>query len=94
MLDLARDARWGRIHETYGEDPYLGVHDRRRVRPRPPGDRTDSEGVLATAKHFLGYCLADGGRNIGAVQLAERELLRGPPPTVRRGDPEAGSSRS
>ena len=31
--------------------------------------------MLATAKHFLGYAMADGGRNIGAVQLGERELL-------------------
>ena len=73
-LDVARDARWGRVQETYGEDPYLcsaiGVafvrglqgHDRRK-------------GVLATAKHFLGYGMADGGRNIGAVNLGERELL-------------------
>ena len=73
-LDLARDARWGRVQETYGEDPYLasaiGVAFVRGIQGE---DRR--EGVLATAKHFLGYGMADGGRNIGAVQLGERDLL-------------------
>ena len=73
-LDIARDARWGRVQETYGEDPYLasaiGVAF---VRGLQGEDRR--EGVLATAKHFLGYGMADGGRNIGAVQLGERDLL-------------------
>ncbi len=73
-LDLTRDARWGRVQETYGEDPYLasaiGVAF---VRGLQGDDRR--YGVLATAKHFLGYGMAYGGRNIGAVQLGERELL-------------------
>lgn len=73
-LDIARDARWGRVQETYGEDPYLisaiGVAF---VRGLQGDDR--SEGVLATAKHWLGYGMADGGRNIGAVQLGDRDLL-------------------
>ncbi len=73
-LDVARDARWGRVQETYGEDPYLcsaiGVAF---VRGLQGTDRRS--GVLATAKHFLGYGMADGGRNIGAVNLGERELL-------------------
>ncbi len=73
-LDLTRDARWGRVQETYGEDPYLasaiGVAF---VSGLQGADRRD--GVLATAKHFLGYGMAYGGRNIGAVQLGERELL-------------------
>jgi beta-glucosidase len=73
-LDITRDARWGRVQETYGEDPYLasaiGVAF---VRGLQGEDRRT--GVLATAKHFLGYGMADGGRNIGAVNLGERELL-------------------
>ena len=73
-LDIARDARWGRVQETYGEDPYLtsaiGVAF---VRGLQGQDRSD--GVLATAKHWLGYGMADGGRNIGAVQLGDRDLL-------------------
>jgi beta-glucosidase-like glycosyl hydrolase len=73
-LDVTRDARWGRVQETYGEDPYLasaiGVAF---VRGLQGDDRRT--GALATAKHFLGYGMADGGRNIGAVNLGERELL-------------------
>ena len=73
-LDLARDARWGRVQETYGEDPYLGsAIGVAFIRGLQGDDRR--EGVLATAKHFLGYAMAYGGRNIGAVQLGERELL-------------------
>jgi len=73
-LDLARDARWGRVQESYGEDPYLGsAIGTAFVRGLQGDDRR--EGVLATAKHFLGYAMADGGRNIGAVLLGERELL-------------------
>ena len=73
-LDIARDARWGRVQETYGEDPYLGsAIGVAFVRGLQGEDRR--EGVLATAKHFLGYGMADGGRNIGAVQLGDRDLL-------------------
>ncbi|MCL1898907.1 MAG: glycoside hydrolase family 3 C-terminal domain-containing protein [Promicromonosporaceae bacterium] len=73
VLDLARDARWGRIHETYGEDAYLasafgvafvqGLHG--------PDLR---EGVLATAKHFLGYSATEAGQNMAVTQLGKREL--------------------
>jgi len=73
-LDIARDARWGRVQETYGEDPYLtsaiGVAF---IRGLQGADRRD--GVLATAKHWLGYGMAEGGRNICTVQASERDLL-------------------
>lgn len=73
-LDIARDARWGRVQETYGEDPYLasaiGVAF---IRGLQGADRHD--GVIATAKHWLGYGMAEGGRNICAVQASERDLL-------------------
>lgn len=73
VLDIARDARWGRVHETWGEDPYLvsamAVAFVRGLQGEDP-----AEGVLATAKHFVAYGLAEGGRNISAVQVSEREL--------------------
>jgi beta-glucosidase len=73
VLDVARDMRWGRVQETYGEDPYLvsamGVAF---VRGLQGADL--SEGVLATAKHFLGYAFADGGRNMGPVHVGERDI--------------------
>ncbi|MGX9885544.1 beta-glucosidase [Streptomyces sp. NPDC002276] len=69
VLDVARDARWGRVHETYGEDPYLvsalGVAFVRALQ---------GEGVLATAKHFLGYAVTEGGQNMAATAVGAREL--------------------
>jgi beta-glucosidase len=73
VLDVARDPRWGRVEETYGEDPYLcGVLGTAYVR----GLQTDalSEGVVCTGKHFLGYGLSEGGMNHAPVQLGPREL--------------------
>lgn len=73
LLDLARDMRWGRVHETYGEDPELvtrmGIGFIRGVQ----GDRGDS-GMLATGKHFLGYGQSLGALNQAATQLGRREL--------------------
>jgi beta-glucosidase len=73
VLDLARDPRWGRVHETYGEDPSLaaamGVAF---VRGLQGDDLRD--GVAATAKHFLGYSFSQGGLNHGAVSLGPRIL--------------------
>ncbi len=85
VLDIARDPRWGRVEETYGEDPVLagelgtayviGLHG---TVPESPADAAGSvrarDGVIATAKHFLGYGLPEGGRNHGPVQLGSREL--------------------
>ena len=74
VLDIARDPRWGRLEETYGEDPYLasrlGVAF---VRGLQSDDlRT---GVAATAKHFLGYGFGEGGFNHAPASLGPR-LLR------------------
>jgi beta-glucosidase len=72
VLDIARDPRWGRTEETYGESPYLasrlGVAYVRGVQ----GDLTD--GVAATGKHFLAYGLSEGGMNHAPVHLGPREL--------------------
>jgi beta-glucosidase len=73
VLDIARDPRWGRVEETYGEDPVLsGTLAVAYVR----GLQTDDlrRGVVATAKHFLGYALSEGARNWGPVHLGPREL--------------------
>jgi beta-glucosidase len=73
VLDIARDPRWGRVEESYGEDPVLsGIIGTAYVR----GLQTDdlSGGVAATGKHFLGYAMSEGGRNWGPVQLGPREL--------------------
>jgi beta-glucosidase len=73
VLDVARDPRWGRVEETYGEDPVLvGTLGVAYVR----GLQTDDlrHGVVATGKHFLAYAMSDGGRNWGPVQMGPREL--------------------
>ena len=73
VLDVARDPRWGRVEETFGEDPYLtGVLGTAYVRGLQSDDLT--RGVLATGKHFLGHAMPEGGRNHGPVHLGPREL--------------------
>ena len=73
VLDVARDARWGRVEETYGEDPYLtGRLGTAYVRGLQGDDLR--HGVIATGKHFLGYALSEGGMNHAPVQLGPREL--------------------
>ncbi len=75
MIDIARDARWGRIVEGAGEDPYLGsAMAAAQVRGFQGGDEIDREHVLACAKHFAGYGASDGGRDYDPVYLPETEL--------------------
>jgi beta-glucosidase len=73
VLDVARDPRWGRTEETYGECPYLasrmGVAYVRGIQGEDLAG-----GVAATGKHFLGYGLSEGGLNHAPVQLGAREL--------------------
>lgn len=74
VLDVARDPRWGRMHETYGEDPYLcsalGIAFVRGLQGSELG-----AGVVATGKHFVGYGASEGGRNRSPVSLSDRELM-------------------
>ena len=73
VLDVARDPRWGRVEETYGEDPVLtGAIGTAYVQGLQGEDLR--QGVAATAKHFLGYSMSEGGRNWGPVQMGPREL--------------------
>ena len=73
VLDVARDARWGRVEETYGEDPYLaGRMGTAYVRGVQSADLR--HGVICTGKHFLGYSMSEGGMNMAPVQLGPREL--------------------
>lgn len=76
VLDVARDPRWGRVEETYGEDPVLadtlGTAYVRGIQNTGPEGL--SAGVVATGKHYLGYAMSDGGLNHGPVHLGSREL--------------------
>ncbi len=78
VVDVARDARWGRIEETFGEDPFLvselgvasveGLQGRGRVRTLTPGK------VFATLKHLTGHGQPESGTNVGPAPYSERTL--------------------
>ncbi len=71
VLDVARDARWGRTEETLGEDPYLvGLLATRYVQ----GLQGEKRDLLATLKHYAGHSFSEGGRNHAPVHLGWREL--------------------
>jgi len=74
VLDVARDPRWGRTEETFGEDPYLiaqmGIA---YVRGVQGGDL--ARGIVCTGKHFLGYGASEGGMNWAPAHIPRRELL-------------------
>lgn len=75
MLDICRDARWGRIVEGAGEDPFLGAAmAAAQVRGFQGDDIADPERVLACAKHFGGYGFSEGGRDYDPVYLSETQL--------------------
>jgi beta-glucosidase len=75
MLDIARDARWGRIAEGAGEDPFLGAAMAAAQVRGFQGASLGDDRLLACAKHFAGYGAADGGRDYDPVYLPEG-LLR------------------
>jgi len=75
MLDIARDARWGRIVECAGEDPFLGAAmAAAQVRGFQGPSLGAPDRVVACAKHFAGYGAADGGRDYDPVYLPEGQL--------------------
>lgn len=68
VLDVVRDARWGRVEETIGEDPYLvGTTATAYVQG------LESAGIVATLKHFAGYSASRAGRNLAPVSMGARE---------------------
>ncbi len=75
MVDIARDARWGRIAEGAGEDPYLGAAMAKAQVQGFQGASIGPESVVACVKHFAGYGAADGGRDYDSSYIPE-ELLR------------------
>jgi beta-glucosidase len=73
VLDVTREPRWGRVEETFGEDPYLVA---RMGAAFVRGLQTDDvrQGVIATGKHFLAYGVSEGGLNWAPAHVPEREL--------------------
>jgi beta-glucosidase len=71
MVDIARDARWGRIMEGAGEDPYLGAQiARAMVRGYQGGDLSRSNALMACVKHFALYGAAEAGRDYNTVDMS------------------------
>ena len=70
MVDISRDARWGRVMEGAGEDPYLGSKiSGARVRGFQGTDLTAPNTIAATVKHFAGYGFAESGRDYNTVDI-------------------------
>jgi len=75
MVDIARDARWGRIAEGAGEDPFLGSRmSGARVRGFQGGNLAASDRVAACLKHYVGYGAAEGGRDYNTTEISEQTL--------------------
>ncbi|MFG3224781.1 glycoside hydrolase family 3 N-terminal domain-containing protein [Kitasatospora sp. NPDC048194] len=68
VLDVVRDARWGRVEETIGEDPYLVA-----TIATAYVQGLESAGIVATLKHFAGYSASRAGRNLAPVSMGPRE---------------------
>lgn len=75
MVDLSRDARWGRVMESSGEDPYLNSVMAKATVEGYQGDDLTKEGTIsACVKHFAAYGAVEGGREYAAVDVSERNL--------------------
>ena len=75
MVDIARDARWGRMTEGAGEDPFLGSEMAAAYVRGYQGTRLDApDSLAATAKHFVGYGAAEGGRDYNTTEISEHTL--------------------
>ncbi|MFN2144290.1 MAG: glycoside hydrolase family 3 protein, partial [Anaerolineales bacterium] len=73
VLDLGRDPRWGRIEETFGEDPVLAAQFGVAYIKGLQGEDL-SEGVMSTGKHFIGHSFSQGGLNCGPVHIGMNEI--------------------
>jgi beta-glucosidase len=75
MVDIARDARWGRISEGAGEDPYLGAAMAGAYVRGYQGEHLDAPGsIIACPKHYVGYGAAEGGRDYNTTEISEHTL--------------------
>ena len=75
VLCITRDLRWGRVNETFGEDPFLiGELASAMVRGYQGDGLSDPTAILATAKHFAGYSETQGGRDASEADISRRKL--------------------
>ncbi len=76
MVDVGRDARWGRVMEGSGEDPYLGsLMAIARVQGFQTSDLSQPSSIMATAKHFAGYGFSESGRDYNTVDVSRGTLM-------------------
>lgn len=73
VLDVTRDARWGRVEETFGEDPYLASKMGTSYIKGIQGSDW-KQGIMATGKHFVGYGVSEGGMNWAPAHIPLREM--------------------
>ena len=75
MIDISRDARWGRMAESCGEDPYLtSVMGVAMIKGFQGDSLSDPTSMAACAKHFVGYGAAEGGRDYNSTFIPQRQL--------------------
>lgn len=90
VLDVAREPRWGRVEEDFGEDPYLSGQMGLAYVQGASGDSLDTDHtVVSEPKHFAGHGSPEGGNNTSPVHIGERELrtvmLKSFEPAIRQG---------
>jgi beta-glucosidase len=74
VLGISREPRWGRVQETYGEDPYLAArYGVAMVKGMQADDLTADDAVVAEPKHFGIHSIPEGGKNAGPVYIGERQ---------------------
>src|ERR1700688_4340223 len=75
MVDISRDARWGRMMEGAGEDPFLGAQMAAAYVRGYQGSRLDApDSIAACAKHYVGYGAAEAGRDYNTTEISEHTL--------------------
>lgn len=75
MIDIARDARWGRVVEGYGEDPYTtGVFGVAAIKGYQGDALSGVNSIAACLKHFVGYGLSEGGRDYSTTNISNQAL--------------------
>ncbi|MFB6320028.1 beta-glucosidase BglX [Saccharicrinis sp. FJH54] len=90
MVDVSRDARWGRVMEGAGEDPYLGsLIAKARVRGFQGEDLSSSGTIMACAKHYAGYGFAESGKDYNTVDVGTSTIFNVILPPFRAAE-EAG----
>ena len=76
MLDISRDARWGRIAESMGQDTFLaGKYAKRKVMGFQGEDLSDKSKIAACAKHFIAYGACEGGKDYNTVDMSPAKLF-------------------